>query len=88
MAWRIEVVRSAVRELEALDAGIQRRVVRFLRERIEPAQDPRRVGKALKGGKVPLWAWRVGDWRIVCAIEDKERRVLVLRVGHRRNVYD
>ena len=85
---RIDFVRSAAKELEELDAEIQRRIVRFLRERIEPAPDPRRIGKALKGGKVPLWAYRVGDWRIVCAIEDKERRILVLRIGHRRSVYD
>jgi mRNA interferase RelE/StbE len=85
---RIDFVRSAAKELEELDAEIQRRIVRFLRERIESESDPRRIGKALKGGNVPLWAYRVGDRRVVCAIEDKEGRILVLRVGHRRHVHD
>jgi len=85
---RIDFVRSAAKELEELDAEIRRRIVRFLRARVEAASDPRRIGKALKGGEVPLWAYRVGDWRIVCAIEDKKKRILVLRVGHRRHVYD
>ena len=88
MAWRIEFVRSAAKEIEDLDAEIQRRILRFLRERVVSSPDPRRVGKALKGGKIQLWAYRVGDWRIVCALEDKEKRVLVLRIGHRRSVYD
>lgn len=88
MAWRIEFVRAAAKEIENLDAEVQRRVLRFLRERVLSSSDPRRIGKALKGGKVQLWAYRVGDWRIVCAIEDAPKRVLVLRVGHRRSVYD
>lgn len=88
MAWRIEFARSAAKEFEALDTAAQRRIQRYLRERIATDADPRRFGKPLRGDKVGLWAYRVGDYRLICHIENERFVVLVLRVGHRRRVYE
>jgi len=57
-------------------------------ERIATADDPRRFGKALTGGLAGLWRYRIGDYRVVATFEDKALVVLVLRVAHRREVYD
>ena len=88
MAWAIEFDPAAFKELSRLDNLIQRRILRYLRERLGVEEDPHRFGKALRGEKAGLWRYRVGDYRIVCAIEDEGERVRVLRIGHRRSVYN
>ena len=88
MAWRIEFEDAAVKELAKLDKPVARRILAFLRERVAALDDPRSVGEALKGSKLgEFWKYRVGDYRIVAHIEDKALRVLVLKVGNRREVY-
>ena len=86
-AWRIEFDRAAVRDLRKLGVDAERRVLRYLRERIAGSADPRRLGHALTGDRKGLWRYRVGDLRIVAAIEDDRFIVLVVTVGHRREVY-
>jgi mRNA interferase RelE/StbE len=86
-AWRVEFHRAAVRDLRKLGAEGELRVLRFLRERIAGGKDPRRFGHALTGDRKGLWRYRVGDYRIVGAIEDDRFVVLVVTVGHRREVY-
>ena len=88
MVWRIEVSDDASKELRALDPPVARRIYAFLTERLAPLDDPRSLGEALKGSRLgQFWKYRVGDWRIIATIEDDVMRVLVLRVGNRREVY-
>ncbi|HEY6255348.1 MAG TPA: type II toxin-antitoxin system RelE/ParE family toxin [Xanthobacteraceae bacterium] len=86
-AWRVEFHRAAVRDLRKLGADGERLVLRYLRERIAGNADPRRFGHALTGDRKGLWRYRVGDYRIVADIEDDRFVVLVVAVGHRREVY-
>ena len=86
-AWRVEFDRAAVRDLRKLGVDAERRVLHYLRERIAGSDDPRRFGHALAGDRKGLWRYRVGDYRIVAAIEDERFVVLVVAVGHRREVY-
>jgi mRNA interferase RelE/StbE len=85
--WRVEFDRAAVRDLRKLGAEAERRVLRFLRERIAGRTDPRALGHALTGDHKGLWRYRVGDYRVVAAIEDDRFVVLVVTIGHRREVY-
>jgi mRNA interferase RelE/StbE len=85
--WQVEFDRDAARDLKKLGADAQRIILRYLRERIATADDPRRFGHALTGDLKGLWRYRVGDFRIVAAIEDANFVVLVVTVGHRREVY-
>lgn len=88
MAWRIEFEDSAMKELVKLDKQVARRILAFLRERLAVLDDPRSVGEALKGSKLgEFWKYRVGDYRIITNIEDGVMRILVLKVGNRREVY-
>lgn len=88
MAWKIEFERAAAKELDRLDAETARRILRFLRERVSPLADPRVMGQALTGPKLGrFWKYRVGDYRVVASIEDDAVRILVVRIGHRREVY-
>jgi mRNA interferase RelE/StbE len=83
--WRVEFDRAAARELRKL--GVERRVLAYLRTRIAGSGDPRRLGQPLTGDRQGFWRYRVGDYRIVAAIEDDRFVVLVVTVGHRREVY-
>ena len=88
MAWKIEVSPDADRALKKLDAQHAKRILKFLHERVAKLGDPRSVGKALQGLRFgEFWKYRVGDYRLICKIEDDRLIVLVLRVGHRREIY-
>ncbi len=87
VTWRVEFHPAAVRDLRKLGPDAERRVLRYLRERIAGSDDPRRFGHALTGDRKGLWRYRVGDFRIVAAIEDDRFVVLVVTVGDRREVY-
>jgi mRNA interferase RelE/StbE len=86
--WRVEFDRDAARDLRKLDVQAQRLILRYLRERIATDEDPRRFGHALTRDLKGLWRYRVGDFRIVASIEDQRFVVLVVTIGHRREVYD
>ena len=88
MNWTIEFAPEAVRELDKLDRQVARRVLKFLRDRVAKLQDPRSTGSALKGSKLgEFWKYRIGDYRVICRIEDDRLLILVLRIGHRGEIY-
>jgi len=87
-AWAVEFDDRARRELRKLDAKIQQAILSYLRSRIAVADDPRRFGKPLRRNLAGLWRYRVEDYRLICRIEEARVVVLVLQVGHRREVYE
>lgn len=86
--WRVEFDAQAAKEFRKLGAASRSRILRYLRERIATSDDPRRFGKPLTGDLAGLWRYRIGDCRVIAAIEDDAFVVLVLRVAHRRDVYE
>jgi mRNA interferase RelE/StbE len=88
VAWTVEVSESALRELDKLDPQHARRILKFLDDRVAGSDDPRAVCQALQGAKLgEFWKYRVGDYRLICKIVDERLIVLVLRIGHRREIY-
>ncbi len=87
MTWQVKFKDTALRELRKLDRQIQDRILRFLRERVAVAEDPRRIGKALKGPLGQFWRYQVGDYRILSTIADAELLVWVVAVRHRSEAY-
>jgi mRNA interferase RelE/StbE len=88
LAWTIEFARSAARDLGKLDPQVARRLTTNLRDHIAPLQDARSVGQALKGDELgKFWKYRVGDYRLIAEIQDMRVRILIVRVGHQREVY-
>ena len=88
MAWRIELSGLAQRNLKKLDRQVAKRILAFLHGRLSRLDDPRSIGQALKGSDLgQFWKYRVGDWRIIASIEDREIRILVVRIANRREVY-
>ncbi|MBW2612937.1 MAG: type II toxin-antitoxin system RelE/ParE family toxin [Deltaproteobacteria bacterium] len=87
MAWTVRIGNIAERQLKKLDRPVQRRILDWLNDRIEGCKNPRHFGESLKGDHAGLWRYRVGDYRILCDIQDEKIVVLVLTVGHRRQTY-
>lgn len=86
MAWRIEIDKDVQREMKKLDKQVAKRITAKLRE-VSQLDDPRSMGKGLTGNLAGLWRYRVGDYRIICDIEDGVLLILVVDVAHRREVY-
>jgi mRNA interferase RelE/StbE len=87
LAWAIEFVPAAAKELKKLGKAEAARIISTLESRISVLEDPRSLGSALTGELGGLWRWRIGDYRIVARIDDERITILVVRVGHRREVY-
>ena len=87
MSWVYRFDQRALKELKKLGKQAQREIIAYLDERVAGDADPRRFGKGLKADLAGLWRYRVGDCRILCQIVDGELLVLVVAVGHRREIY-
>ena len=88
MAWTIEFEDAALQELAKLDKPVANRIVAFLRERVAVLDNPRSIGQVLKGSQFgDFWKYHVGDYRIITHFEDGVMRILVLEIGHRREIY-
>ncbi len=87
MAWTVEISDIAQAQLLRLDKAVQRRVLDYLLERIDGCKNPRHFGEGLKANRAGLWRYRVGDYRVICEIQDAKLMVLALSIGHRREVY-
>lgn len=88
LAWKVELDEGAKRDLGKLDKPVAQRIVTFLTKRLAMLDDPRTIGEALKGSRLGgFWKYRVGDYRIICDLQDKRLVVLVVRIGNRREVY-
>ena len=88
MAWTIELSTQAQKNLDQLDPQIARRILAFLNERVSRLDDPRSIGESLRGSRWgEFWKYRVGDYRVITRIEDKILKILVVRIGNRREVY-
>jgi mRNA interferase RelE/StbE len=86
LTWCIEWENRARKELRSLDNGIQKRILSYLRERA--TENPRNFGKQLSGGKADLWRYRIEAFRVICRLQDDKLTILVVTVGHRKEIYD
>jgi mRNA interferase RelE/StbE len=87
LVWQIDLTESAIKQLSKMDKSEAKRITTFLRQRLAVMDDPRSTGKALTGPLGGLWRYRVGDYRVVCEIYDSALKVLVVKIGNRRDVY-
>jgi mRNA interferase RelE/StbE len=89
MAWTIELSKEAQKQIEKLGSEPAKRILIFLQERLSTIENPRQLGAALTGSRFgELWKYRVGDYRLVCEIQDQTVKILVVKVGHRSDVYN
>ncbi|MEA3358301.1 MAG: type II toxin-antitoxin system RelE/ParE family toxin [Thermodesulfobacteriota bacterium] len=88
MIWRVEVDERARKELRNLDRTAQANILNYLRERIATNEDPRRFGNPLRKNLSGFWKYRIGAYRVICDIVEDVVTVRVIRIGHRKDVYE
>jgi mRNA interferase RelE/StbE len=88
LAWIIKYTDSAKKQLKKLDRQSAKRILDFMDDRIASCDHPRDNGKALTGTALgSFWRYRVGDYRIICEIQDQELLVIVVQLGNRKEIY-
>jgi mRNA interferase RelE/StbE len=88
LGWTIEFDEDVEKQLKKIGKSEASRIRNFLRERVFGTDNPRSLGKALVGERYGnLWRYRVGDYRIICSLQDQRLVVLVIEIGHRREIY-
>ena len=86
--WTLQLSIDAEKNMENLDKPIRSRIFKFFHNRVLQSTNPRQFGKPLSGDLLGLWSYRVGDYRVICDIQDHEFVILAVDVGHRREIYD
>lgn len=87
MTWKINWSNEAIKQLRKLDKSLQNKIIDYLNNRILTTQHPHDFGKSLRHDKHGLWRYRIENIRIICHIRENEALILILGVGHRKNIY-
>ncbi len=88
MTWTIKYLASLKKPLRKIAPNDRQRIRSFLEDRLAHHDNPRALGKRLVGTSEELWRYRVGDYRVICEIQDNTLTILTIKAGHRSNVYD
>lgn len=89
LIWKVNLSETAKKQLEKLskkNPQQAQRMIHYLKE-VANLTDPRERGKGLVGSLSGLWRYRVGDYRIICQIDNGELLITALELGHRREIY-
>ena len=86
--YRVVFSKDALKQLKKLDKSVAALIVGWIRKNLENCLDPRSHGKGLTANRSGQWRYRVGDYRILADINDTEITILVISIGHRRDVYE
>ncbi len=87
MSWTVKFDKKAKKEFKSLDRKVQRQIDKFILKLIKSA-NPRLFGEVLKGSLKSFWRYRVGNYRLICHLEDNTVTILVLKIGHRKDIYN
>ncbi len=87
MAWKIEWDKKALKQLESLEATVRKKIHDYIKKLIAN-NNPRSFGKGLTGDKSGWWRYRIGNYRVICRLEDHRLVVVIIAVGHRKEIYD
>jgi len=87
LKYKVEYTKEALNQLKKLDISVSRLILSWISKNLEGCSNPRIHGKALSANRKGQWRYRVGDYRILTLIEDDRLIILVVTIGHRKDVY-
>ena len=88
MKYTVRFTEKAKKDLKKLDKHTASLILGWVRKNLEGCENPRAHGKALTANRSGQWRYRIGDYRLLAEIEDEVVTILVLNVGHRRDIYN
>ncbi|MBU5669879.1 type II toxin-antitoxin system RelE/ParE family toxin [Peptoniphilus sp. MSJ-1] len=87
MTYKVKFSNKANKIFKKIDRPIQKLIISYLENNLEGCENPRAIGKALVGNKKGLWRYRIGNYRLICEIKDYDLIILIINLGHRRDIY-
>lgn len=87
MSYQVETTARFDKEFKKLDKYTQQIIKSWIGKNLQNCENPRAHGKGLTANKSGQWRYRIGDYRLLCLIQDQELIILALTVGHRRDIY-
>ncbi len=88
MTWNINYAMSVKKDIQKFDVSTRKRLKKFIEDRLAKMENPRTIGGVLTGSKLgQFWKFRVGDYRIISEIQDKILTILIIEIGHRKEIY-
>ncbi len=87
MKYQVVYLPQVIKTLEKLDKYTKRIIVEWIEKHLVGCEDPRIFGKPLTANRVNQWRYRIGDYRVIVKIEDNRLVILVIAIGHRRDIY-
>ena len=88
MTYRLVVSEGVKKKIKKMDKHLGLMLAKDMKVRLDKLEDPRRLGKALKGDYEGLWRYRIGSYRVICDIRDDELIVISIDIGHIKNIYE
>ena len=88
MKYTVEFTQRALKDLKKLDRQTASLILGWVRKNLEGCENPRLHGKGLTANRSGQWRYRVGDYRLIAEIEEDKIRILILNIGHRRDIYN
>lgn len=88
MEYHPRFAENAIKQLKKMDRQPALMIIKWVRKNLDGVTEPRRIGKPLKGSLNRYWRYRVGDYRIIAEIIDSEFIIDVVKIGHRRDIYE
>lgn len=87
MSYRVKISKNALKQLKKMDQYTRTMLVSWIEKNLDGCENPYFQGKALKGKYSSLWIYRIGNYRVISRIENNEMIILVIEIGHRKEVY-
>jgi mRNA interferase RelE/StbE len=88
LVWTINFSEISLKQLKKLNISVSKKIIAYMDSKVRTNSNPRNLGKALSLNKAGLWRYRIGDYRVICKIHDEEIIILVLEIGHRKDIYE
>lgn len=87
MSYKVDFTKGAIKELKKLDKPQQTLLLAWIKKNLQNSENPRSSGKALKGPKSAYWRYRIGSYRIITELIDERLTIIVINIGHRKEIY-
>ncbi|SOC41601.1 type II toxin-antitoxin system RelE family toxin [Salinicoccus kekensis] len=87
MKYRVVYEKRAIKSLAKIDKGQQRMIISWIEKNLQNSNNPKHNGKALKGQLKEYWRYRVGNYRILAEINENEVKIVIINIGHRKDIY-
>ncbi len=88
MTYKVKYTQKAIKQMKKLDKYTQKLIYAWIDKNLQDCENPRIHGKGLVENKSGQWRYRIGNYRLICEIQENEVIILVLEVGHRKDIYE